>query len=599
MRRPLPIPSLLRRAGRGGAAFAADEDGTAMVFGAITMFTLVIFTVMVLKVGIASSTSMAMRGAADSAAYAGAEVEANAIDAIGFLNEGMAYTYYNLCRHAVDAEIYRTIMRFRTEHRTPRGTPIPPNTPSPIVVADGPDPAAPIIVAFSNDRSALDRTGHGFMDRQGFRGPASQAAYPAMRNALERGLRYIDEKIRAGEALLEDLRRTADQIARATPHLVAREVWRVAIENGAERVAMYPTLEDLEQIWRPGGPAFPAERGGPNSPSHRFVERALRYQERSLRVDGSPVELPDWFDPYQGQALAGVYYQTRMCWNEEDLAHSDEWGPHMGAPFSQFMRAPNGHWHFEHMHYEMGEYGEPIPVGPHENGHLMHDEDGIHAQVQARSHPMDTQIRFPHHAVVICPTCRPSPEGPAFDNDGDRFTDVRHRNVPESIGGASWPRRIRWTPPLVLDERALRTGVSVAVWRSPRNIGFAERLLPDPEWGYVAVATARPGILRDDGTVDVSGRSFARGEGNLFHGAVRWSARLVPADLASVSRSGTDIEAARWWRDLLQGHASWRAQPEGAPADDVRQRLERWEVPGYPGRSFRPGDAADRGLVVH
>jgi len=88
---------------RGRAAAAASsEAGQALVFGALTLFMLAATVIFVADAGMVTSTRIQVQNAADECAYAGSLYEANVISAVAYLNEAMAYLYYDGIRYAAD-----------------------------------------------------------------------------------------------------------------------------------------------------------------------------------------------------------------------------------------------------------------------------------------------------------------------------------------------------------------------------------------------------------------------------------------------------------------------------------------------------------------
>ena len=65
--------------------FWGDESGQAIVFGALTLFILVLAVVVVYNVGAVVAERMQLQQAADAAATAGAQIEANAISSIAWM----------------------------------------------------------------------------------------------------------------------------------------------------------------------------------------------------------------------------------------------------------------------------------------------------------------------------------------------------------------------------------------------------------------------------------------------------------------------------------------------------------------------------------
>ena len=67
---------------------------------------------MLSAVGMNSGDHIQLQGAADAAAYSGALVEAESLESIAFLNDGMAFVYYAECRYTIDAIVYATLHAF-------------------------------------------------------------------------------------------------------------------------------------------------------------------------------------------------------------------------------------------------------------------------------------------------------------------------------------------------------------------------------------------------------------------------------------------------------------------------------------------------------
>lgn len=84
-----------------------------MVFGAISLFILVSFTAMVFNVGQVVSHRVEIQNAADAAARSGALAEANLVSTIAFLNDGMAYIYYNMMRYATNVTVFGTLAELK------------------------------------------------------------------------------------------------------------------------------------------------------------------------------------------------------------------------------------------------------------------------------------------------------------------------------------------------------------------------------------------------------------------------------------------------------------------------------------------------------
>ncbi len=91
------------------------EDGQAMVFGAISMFMLFFCAALCNNIADVTSSRVEVQNAADAAAYSSALVEANVVSDVAWLNDGMAYIYYQAMRHAVDVVVYGVLAEMK-EH---------------------------------------------------------------------------------------------------------------------------------------------------------------------------------------------------------------------------------------------------------------------------------------------------------------------------------------------------------------------------------------------------------------------------------------------------------------------------------------------------
>jgi hypothetical protein len=188
----------LGRSRRGGG-----EDGQALVFGALTLFMLACFVIYIADQGMLTSARMEVQSAADECAYSGALYEANVCSAVAYLNEAMAYMYYDALRYAVDTTVSGV---FATVKR--HGPPYPSDE---LVATDYDDQPPP----WSSD----------FI------------------------FQYDDAYARAQEEVPE-IERTLNLFARwewgmalATAELVKMEIHRTALKHDIEAVALYPDVD--------------------------------------------------------------------------------------------------------------------------------------------------------------------------------------------------------------------------------------------------------------------------------------------------------------------------------------------------------------------
>ena len=540
----------LKRAGR----HAGDESGSAMVFGTLTLLTVTTTVLFVINLGVVSSDRMQLQNAADAAAYSAALVEANSLNSIAAINDGMAFIQFNLSRYAVDVVVTTAFAGIENHHLLG-------------------SQAGPLARPARRQAAGDDDIGRSELrDALGV-----QSATEAHRKATRRARDFLPK----GEEWLARLSRTQHVIALATPGLVRRTAERIGDLNGAAAISVL----GRDFFVGSGGSSVleedPDSRRGEISDA--FARRYAGFdlgtldggQDRRDRVGGVE-RLPEWWDPNTGRlkvrrerrygrnvrrfdpptpqnpapdlrALAGdpvqpqeslAYYQHRDCWNFQDEQHDVGVGPHesfpgniLGGPngievgllyaYDGYDEAPNGHWHELHVHIILvpTPFGDiPVPI-PHRAGHF--DEGAILHELARETagsalplpyFPYETEE---HHAVTQCPTCG------AKDHDGDKLTDIRY--TPDDLskltrltgiserrvlvgGGLSGPDSLRrinianafgtaeWPRPLMIRRNALREPIRVAVWR-PRRSAIANRIFANPGEGMVAIASARVASL--------------------------------------------------------------------------------------------------------
>ena len=185
---------------------ARGEEGQALVFGALTLFMLASFVLFVADLGMVTSTRLDVQNAADECAYAGALYESNVISSVAYLNESMAYLYYDALRYAVD--VTRTGVLATLKRYGPPDHPAPPDS----LVYEDEDGQAP-----------------------GFSG-SPIAAY-------ERAYDRAREWVPRIESTLGLFARWEWGMALGCDDLVKMEVWRTARQHGIEAVAIYPAIK--------------------------------------------------------------------------------------------------------------------------------------------------------------------------------------------------------------------------------------------------------------------------------------------------------------------------------------------------------------------
>jgi hypothetical protein len=613
----------------GAKGLHQDEEGAALVFAAITLFSLALATFLVFQVGLVSTDRMQVQSAADAAAYSGAQVEANAINSIGQINDGMSYVHYTTLRHLVDSIVYSTLAEFGRHAEW-------------VTINNSDKLFQQPIGATMPGIPTEFQSGIENQDAPGWVMLGDEAEWDRRwaRVERQRGAQVIE----AGKRWLLDLNAANRRILEAVPDLVREKAAEVAFRNGASHVAV---SSDIEEVFRAnadgsGDVGFVEAAGTEQDGSgdervaaalaFRYAGAKDGYPGRSLSVEGEPRGFPEWFDAEIGRAKE-PYSQVRLCWNVNDWAHRDRPGETHGE-FGQWTECPNGHWHALHEHSYMDNTTDPPTMrvethgglqggggsvqeaqcmgGGAGGGHMMpFDDDPIlHQKVKTSQPPVDPLAFDDHHAVVYCPTC--------YTNDADRSGEysqiVKRQDLAEEHGAVvelglttgDFPKPLHIAPAL------LRSAVTVATWRDSHGVGD---LLPRSEWGMIAVASAQIGYLDPQGVVqspeslDTNEARYGGGMTvplalnermyrNLYYSAdpqrgVRFGARLVPlaGELThhpSLASGGAVDELLdprtareRWWTTTDQERPAPSNMSQEAPTEALTA-LRRWvAVPGF------------------
>ncbi|GEM_PF-2184202 len=180
-----------------------EEKGQGLLFGVVSIFILCLSTAMVYNLGEVTSTKMKVQVAADSAATAGALIEADIASAMAWMNDGMAYLYYHMMRYAVDLTVYGTLREFKHHHEGFQGDPI---------------------LAFPQITD-------------------EQLGVTDVEAKFDRAYDLAEHWIPKGEDWLERISSIEEGILIAGPIMMKQEIFRVAREAGAEYVTIWPDIE--------------------------------------------------------------------------------------------------------------------------------------------------------------------------------------------------------------------------------------------------------------------------------------------------------------------------------------------------------------------
>ena len=183
------------------------ERGQALVFGALTLFMLACFVIFIADLSMVTSTRIQMQNAADECAYAGSLYEANVVSSVAYLNEAMAWMYYDALRYAVDTTLTGTLAnlsRYGDYH-------------------PGPNPGNELVWRdYDEDAPAWSGSPVAVYD----------VAYQRAR-----------ENVPEIERTLALFSRWEWGMALSCAELVTMEVNRVALSHGIDAIAMYPKVD--------------------------------------------------------------------------------------------------------------------------------------------------------------------------------------------------------------------------------------------------------------------------------------------------------------------------------------------------------------------
>ena len=285
----------LRDLGRQLHLLHRGEQAQGMVFGAISLFMLAACVGLVHNSGVVTSRRIQTQTAADAAAYAGSLVSANIISDVAWMNDSMAYIYYNLMRHAVDVTVCRTVAEIGDHNK---------NKDPDIYI----DP-----LTYSPDYRRL----------------VNQMGGDPVGAYLE-AYQLASETIQQGEEWLDILSRMERALAISGKYLVREAICKTAAEQGNEVAAVAMLQTD------PTGTVF----------MHRSnvvdIDMIIEYNP-----DGQPL----WRITYNGQPYMEIYKHGPNHWeivrpgvqSVDIFRHSDsEWTIKTGDMVTDIKRYPNG-----------------------------------------------------------------------------------------------------------------------------------------------------------------------------------------------------------------------------------------------------------------
>ncbi len=90
----------------------SSESGQVLILGAIFSVVLAVASYMVLNIGRVASEKVSLQNTADAAALAGAQVQANAVSTMAWMNQAMGTIYFYMATHSANVSMAATKMNF-------------------------------------------------------------------------------------------------------------------------------------------------------------------------------------------------------------------------------------------------------------------------------------------------------------------------------------------------------------------------------------------------------------------------------------------------------------------------------------------------------
>lgn len=191
---------------------AKNEEGQGLAIACIMLVILGLSVAVVANTGNVARSKIEMQNAADAAAYSGAVVQANIHSTVAWINDGMSHIYYNLMRYAIDTNVYGVLAELE-EHPSAASASNPKN------LGIGRQ-----VVGIDNAAEKYDAAYLVAQEWLGFRD--------------ERGTNNG-----RGNIWLQELGRIENGIALSAKYMILKEIYDVAIANGAEYVTVFPEFE--------------------------------------------------------------------------------------------------------------------------------------------------------------------------------------------------------------------------------------------------------------------------------------------------------------------------------------------------------------------
>ena len=199
------MSTMTRRCRARLSELASGEQGQALVFGALTLFMVAASVIFVADMGMVTSTRTQVQNAADECAYSGALYEANVISSVAYLNEAMAYLYYDGIRYAADTTMTGVLASLKRW-----GPPYPSNQ----RVYEDKDEDPPIYGTGDDPIDVYNRS-------------------------YDRAKQWIPQI----EQTLNMFARWEWGLSLACSELVKMEIHRTALKHGIEALAIYPDVD--------------------------------------------------------------------------------------------------------------------------------------------------------------------------------------------------------------------------------------------------------------------------------------------------------------------------------------------------------------------
>jgi hypothetical protein len=213
-------------------SFRKNQDGSALLLGALTMWFILYSIVLIIEVSDAVSEKMKLQIAADTAALSGARVMANSISTISWINDARAMLYYEQCRYAADLVTMGAMAKIYLSGAVGSDG-------EDILEADGGFIDDNDLIDGGNFHTKFKETWERYTEKQNISWMNDPVADLYTDEQKDEASQVVRMK---GLNAREQLARIQHSIALVSKTLVEKEIYDRANANGSESTCFFPTI---------------------------------------------------------------------------------------------------------------------------------------------------------------------------------------------------------------------------------------------------------------------------------------------------------------------------------------------------------------------